>query len=155
MARPQKNPNKLALEKGKLYGKQATRSDNLPVIGSKPKCPKYFTRDQKKIWRQLSVILKEHNLFSDMNGPLLEELAWWQWVIMEMRERIIGPHKIITTGDAGKNPYTPEFGIVKQATEQKLKICSKLGLSSVDAARIGSMMAGTAKKKSKLEELLD
>jgi phage terminase small subunit len=155
MSRPPKNSAKLELEKGVLYGKQAARRDNMPKPVGKPRCPKYFNKDQRKVWRSYSNILDAHGLLSDMNGPLLEELAWWEWVLIEMRSKISEAGDIVTSGETGKNPYSTEFGVQKQASEQKQKICCKLGLSSVDAARVGSILAGTESKKSKVDNLLD
>ena len=144
------------LEKGKLYGEVAERVENTPKAKKemRPRCPQRLTPAQRKVWRQYAVILKNYNLFTIANAPIMEFLAIDTAFFYELYESVIKKGPILTS--EGGNPYqNPSWQAMNKTQEKIMKCLSELGLSSSGLARIGSLVAGAQRKKSEMEGLID
>jgi phage terminase small subunit len=172
----------LKLEKGKLYDKQADRAENepKPIQELIPRCPKGFSKIQRKYWRNFSQILKSYGLFNAANAPILELLsrAWSRYETCQQMIDEWGGEMVLVDPESGEilreppaedldlgigpqpkrvgvprlNPY---FKPALKLEERIMKSLGELGLSSLGLARIGSMLSNKGKAKSKMEELLD
>ena len=144
------------LEKGKLYGEVAERVENTPKAKKemRPRCPQRLTRAQRKEWRFYAVILKNYNLFTIANAPIMAFLAIDTVFFYEFYDDVV-KRGLFLTSEAG-NPYpNPSWQSMNKTQEKIMKCLSELGLSSSGLARIGSLVAGAARKKSEMEGLID
>jgi phage terminase small subunit len=171
----------LKLEKGKLYDRQADRAENepRPLQELLPRCPKGFSKDQRKHWKYFSQILKSYGLFVAANAPILELLAV-DWVMYKgchqgiadlggpvvLADPITGevlrpPSEPVLDIGIGPKPLigvprlNPFFKPAMKLEERIMKSLGELGLSSLGLARIGSLLSNKGKAKSKMEGLLD
>jgi phage terminase small subunit len=172
----------LKLEKGKLYDQQRSRAENEPTPRQEiiPRCPKGFSKEQRKLWKNFSQILRAYGLFNAANAPILELLAraWSRYqtcqrmidewggemlLVDRVSGEILKPHsaeeldlgigtKPQTLGKPILNPY---FKPALKLEERIMKSLGELGLSSIGMARIGSLLSNKVKAKSQMEELLD
>jgi len=144
------------LEKGKLYGEVAERVEKTPKQKKtmKPRCPQRLTKAQRREWRFYANILKNYSMFTVANAPVLELLAVNTVQYKECLD------KVQSTGMLIKSPngfpiYNPYWTAMNKIEDKILKCLSELGLSSTGLARIGSLVAGSQKKKSEMETLID
>ena len=144
------------LEKGKLYGEVAARVENTPKSRRdlRPRCPQWLTSSQRKIWRHYAKILKNYGMFTAGNQAHLNYLAIYEDGFKKSAKKITqGGFTMLT--ENGFEVQTANFTIMNRCFQNCMKILSELGLSSTGLARIGSLVAGAAKKKSEMEELID
>ena len=145
------------MEKEKLYGKAAERSENMPkaVKEKRPRCPQRLTKEQRKEWKAIAEILKIYNLFSIVNGPIMELLA----IAMAQKQKCLKELEadgIVKTTINGNPVYNFYWSALNKLDEKILKCFSELGLSSTGMARLGSLVGGVGKgKKSKMKKLID
>jgi P27 family predicted phage terminase small subunit len=143
------------LTKPKLYGVTKARVENTPTQKKalKPRCPPYLTKDQKKEWRFYAKILQNYSMFVCANQGILDLLAV---NMVQYKDCLL---RVQQTGLLIKSPtgfplYNPYWTAMNKLEDKILKCLKELGLSSAGLASIGALVAG-AKKKSKMEELLD
>jgi len=157
MSRKPKPTSVLEFEKGKLYDEQRDRQNYEPKSEKevKPRCPKRFSKEERKIWRSIASILKNYGLFTIANSMQIELLttAWVQYV--EVSKKIAETGNIIIKGPDGNPMYNPFFNAQHKLGQLVDRYCQNLGLSSISLAKMGSLMLKAKKKKNDLEELLD
>jgi len=155
--RKPKPPEVLGLEKGKLYGKQLARAENMPkqLKPLKPVCPREFTPAQKKIWNHYARTLKNYNLFTVANQTILEILCFNKAIYNEHRSRLTGVDVLAKDAGKGFDIYQDSFKVCQKVEPVIFKCLSELGLSSSGLAKIGSLAAGALTKTSKMRELID
>lgn len=144
------------LEKGKLYGdvKDRVESTPMPKKELKPRCPQRLTKEQRKVWRYYATILKNYGLFTIANAPIMEFLAIDIVEYHELEEHIKIEGIIIMS----PNQYplqNPAWQAKNKLQEKIFKSLGELGLSSAGLARIGSLVAGSKRKQSEMEGLID
>jgi len=154
--RKPKPSNLLILEKGVLYGDQKERAENEPAAGLNmvPRCPRRFSKEEKREWRFFVSILKNYGLLTTANATLLELLA------TNMAQYKECTAKVAQTGMIIKSPqdfpiYNPYWTAANKLEEKIQKCLSELGLSSSALARIGALVIRGKKQKSEMENLLD
>lgn len=151
MGRDPKPTALLRLEKGKLYDIQRDRAELEPssVKELKPRCPKRFTKEEKKAWRQIAIVLKNYGIFTVANGIQMELLAtaWSQY--LDASRKLAENPSIIVKGPDGNWMYNPWFNAQHKLAGLVDKYSQNLGLSSTSLAKIGSLIL---KKKKEKEE---
>jgi len=139
----------LQLEKGKLYSDQRDRGElePKPLKELKPRCPKRFSKEERKTWRDIARILKNYGLFTVANGPQMELLAtaWTQYI--EVSEKLAENPGIIIKGPQGNPMYNPYFNAQHKLAALVDKYSQNLGLSSIALAKIGSLTLKAKKEK--------
>lgn len=157
MARYPKPTAVLELEKGKLYSDQRDRAaiEPKPEKEIKPRCPSRFSKAEKKAWREISAVLKNYGLFTAANAIQLELLstAWAQYI--DASHKMAEDPRIIIKGPQGGPMYNPYFNAQHKIGQLVDKYSRNLGLSSIDLAKIGSLMLKSKKDKSDMEDLID
>lgn len=140
----------LELEKGKLYDEQRDRGELEPKPSKeiKPKCPKAYSKEERKEWKYFAGILKNYGLFTIANSPMLDLLAKNSAQYKECAEKV-SKSGIIIKGPQGQPMYNPYWNAVNKLEDKIMRILVDLGLSSTSLARIGSLML---KKKKEKEE---
>lgn len=153
--RPPKSNEYHELTKPKLYGQVAARAENTPrpVKKLKPVCPRNFTKEQRKQWNKYGRALKNYNIFTIANQTTLEMLAIYKNIFDEHRIALDSESALLDNPN-GMDIYNKNFKVMNKVEPIIGRCLSKLGLSSSDLAKIGALVAG-AKKKTKMEELLD
>lgn len=156
MARPSKPIALLELEKGKLYSDQRDRSELEPKPAKeiKPRCPKRFSKDERREWRYFASILKNYGLFTIANAPMLELLAV-NMVQYKDCAKVVSEKGIIVKGPMGGFMQNPHWQAGNKLEDKIMRILSDLGLSSSSLARIGQLMVRAKREKSEMENLLD
>lgn len=139
-----------------LYDKQRDRADlePKPVKEIKPRCPQRFSKEERKAWRGVATVLKNYGLFTAANAIQLELLAtaWAQYI--EASRKLAEHPAIIIKGPDGGSMYNPYFNAQHKLGQLVDKYSSNLGLSSMQLAKIGSLML-KKKKENEMESLLD
>jgi P27 family predicted phage terminase small subunit len=147
----------LELEKGKLYDIQRDRAELEPVPTKeiKPRCPQRFSKAERRAWKDIAGVLKNYGLFTAANAIQLELLAtaWAQYV--EASRRLAENPNIIVKGPQDGWMYNPWFNAQHKIGQLVDRYSQNLGLSSMQLAKIGSLMLKSKKEKSGMEELLD
>lgn len=146
----------LTLEKGTLYDKQRDRAalEPKPEKELKPRCPSRFTKQERKAWKDISTVLKNYGLFTAANAIQLELLAtaWTQYI--EASRKLAEHPAMIVKGPDGGSMYNPYFNLLHKMGGLVDRYSQNLGLSSMQLAKIGSLML-KKKKESEMEDLLD
>lgn len=144
------------LEKTKLYGDVAARVENTPKPKKimKPRCPQRLTKDQRREWRFYATILKNYSLFTIVNAPVMELLAVNTAQYKECLKKVEDTGLLIKS-PSGFPIYNPYWTAMNKIEDKILKCLSELGLSSTSLARIGSLVAGSRRGKSEMEDLID
>ena len=146
----------LVLAKGKLYGDQKERAESEPqaVAIVEPRCPPYFRDSEKEAWNEIAQILKNYNLFLDVNAPLLELAAMLladtrnsYWEIIRTGKTVRGPN-----GEKWRNPAIKDR---YKSSELLIKVLSDLSVSASGMAKLGAAVVQGKKAKSEMEDLLD
>ena len=152
-----RNPEPTALlefEKGKLYSDQRDRADLEPKPEKelKPRCPQRFTKEERKAWRGVATVLKNYGLFTAANAIQLELLAtaWAQYV--EASRKLAENPAIIVKGPDGGWMYNPWFNAQHKTGTLVDRYSQNLGLSSMQLAKIGSLMLKKKKEKDEFFE---
>jgi P27 family predicted phage terminase small subunit len=157
MPQPLKPTAVLKLEKGKLYDEQRDRAtlEPKPVRELKPRCPKRFSKEERKAWREIAKVLKNYGLFTAANAVQLELLAtaWAQY--LECCQKMAETKNIIVKGPDGGAMYNPYFNAQHKLAQMVDRYSQNLGLSSIALAKIGSFSLRARKQKSEMEDLLD
>lgn len=146
----------LKLEKGKLYDQQARRLEYEPKPYREiiPRCPKTFSKEERKHWKYFSQILKVYGLFSVANAPILEMLSMNRMEYLFCRKKMheMGGSVVRIGDEITTNPF---FKTAMKLEERMMDGLKELGLSSVGMARLGSLLSAKAKPRSGMESLLD
>ncbi len=146
----------LKFEKGKLYSDQRDRAALEPKAEkeSTPRCPRRFSKEERRAWKEIAAILKNYGLLTPANAIELELLAtaWAQY--LECCARMTQHPAIIIEGPDGGKMYNPYFNAQHRLGGLVDKYAQNLGLSSVGLAKVGGLML-KARKQSAMEELLD
>jgi len=152
-----RNPEPTALlefEKGKLYSDQRDRAslEPKPEKELKPRCPQRFTKEERKAWRGVATVLKNYGLFTAANAIQLELLAtaWAQYV--EASRKLAENPAIIVKGPDGGWMYNPWFNAQHKTGTLVDRYSQNLGLSSMQLAKIGSLMLKKKKEKDEFFE---
>jgi len=155
MPTPIKPTALLKMEKGKLYSDQRDRAElePQPMRNLQPKCPRGFSKEERREWKFFAEILENYGLFTVANATHLELLARTVAQYRDCAARV-SKSGIIVKGDKGQPMENPYWKVERKLTETVLRILSDLGLSSTGLARIGSL-ALKAKKTEGIEEFMD
>lgn len=144
----------LELQKGKLYDEQRDRVafEPKPEKEIKPRCPSRFSKEERKAWKEIAAVLKNYGLFTAANSIQLELLAttWAQYV--NASAKLAEHPAIIVKGPDGGNMYNPWFNAQHKLGQLVDRYSQNLGLSSMQLAKIGSLML---KKKKEKEEFFE
>lgn len=139
----------LKLEKGKLYDQQRDRDElePKPIKEITPKCPRRFSKEERKRWREIAKILKNYGLFTVANQTKMELLAtaWTQYI--EASEKLAENPPIFIEGPQGGLMYNPYFNAQHKLGALVDKYSDSLGLSSISLAKIGSLALKAKKDK--------
>ena len=156
MPEPIKPTALLQLEKGTLYDKQRERAELEPKPAKelKPRCPKRFSKEERREWKYYAAILRNYNLFTVANAPILELLAT-NTVHYKECTKVVAEKGIITLGPKKQPMYNPFFSAMNKIEEKIQRCLTDLGLSSTALARIGSLLLKNKKEKNEMESLLD
>lgn len=156
MPRPLKPSSVLKLEKGKLYDEQRDRDKLEPKAKEeiKPRCPKRFSKEERKEWRYFKKILENYGLFTIANAPHMEMLATAMKQYKDCSSRVAETGLIIK-GPKGNPMYNPYWNACNKLEDKIHRCLDALGLSSVGLAKIGSLRLKAQKQKSEMEGLLD
>jgi P27 family predicted phage terminase small subunit len=142
---------------GKLYDKQRDRAvfEPKPKRDVTPRCPRRFSREERRAWKEITAVLKNYGLFTAANAIQLELLvtAWVQY--LECCKKMTDIKSIIIKGPDGGAMYNPYFNAQHKLGKLVEKYCNNLGLSSIALAKIGSLLVKKNEEKDKLAELLD
>jgi P27 family predicted phage terminase small subunit len=154
MPNPPKPTALLELQKGKLYSDQRDRAELEPKAEReiKPRCPQRFTKQERKAWKEISNVLKNYGLFTAANAIQLELLAtaWAQYI--EASRKLSENPSIIVKGPDGGWMYNPWFNAQHKMGGLVDRYSQNLGLSSMQLARIGSLMLKKKKEKDEFFE---
>jgi phage terminase small subunit len=146
----------LELEKGKLYDEQRDRGklEPKPAKEIKPRCPVRFSKEECRAWKDISAVLKNYGLFTAANAIQLELLStvWAQY--LTMCAKMAETKDIFIKGPDNSWMYSPWFNAQHRLGKLVDKYSQNLGLSSMQLAKIGSLML-KKKKESEMEGLLD
>ena len=157
MARPPKPTALLEMEKGKLYSDQRDRAalEPKPEKELKPRCPRRFSKEERRAWNDVAAVLKNYGLFTVANAMEQELLAtaWAQYI--DVSAKLAKNPVIIVKGPDGGSMYNPYFNAQHRLGTLVDKYSQNLGLSSISLAKIGSLMLKGKKRKSEMEDLLD
>jgi P27 family predicted phage terminase small subunit len=147
----------LEFRKGKLYDEQRDRGELEPKASKdiKPRCPARFSKTERKAWKDISMVLKNYGLFTAANAIQLELLstAWAQY--LEASKRLSESPSIIVSGPDGGWMYNPWFNAQHKMGSLVDKYSQNLGLSSMQLAKIGSLMLKKKKESDSMEGLID
>ncbi len=154
MPNPPKPTALLTLEKGKLYSDQRDRSElePKPTREIRPRCPQRFTKQERKAWKDISNVLKNYGLFTAANAIQIELLAtaWTQYI--EASRKLAENPSIIVKGPDGGWMYNPWFNAQHKMGGLVDRYSQNLGLSSMQLAKIGSLMLKKKKEKDEFFE---
>ena len=143
----------LKLAKGRLYSDQRDRAELEPQPQREliPRCPTRFSKEERKAWREIKLILDNYGLFTAANffQICLLSTAWSQYC------GVSGELSAIARKPGRAMPYGRKLKLQHRLGELVDRYCQNLGLSSMAMARIGSMVLKGRKQKSEMEELLD
>ena len=132
----------LELEKGKLYDDQRERGklEPKPEREIKPRCPSRFSKEERRAWKEIAIVLKNYGLFTAANAFQMELLstAWAQYV--NASAKLAEHPAIIVKGPDGGNMYNPWFNAQHKLGQLVDRYSQNLGLSSMQLAKIGSLM---------------
>ncbi|MCK9364015.1 MAG: hypothetical protein M0P74_10530 [Syntrophales bacterium] len=146
----------LELEKGKLYSDQRDRAELEPKPEREltPRCPRRFSKEERRAWKEIAAVLKNYGLFTIANAIQLELLTttWVQYLDC-CKQMVLAP-AIIIKGPDGGSMYNPHFNAQHRLGVLVDRYSQNLGLSSIALAKIGTLML-KSKKKSEMESLLD
>mgnify|MGYP003395409964 FL=1 len=146
----------LKLEKGVLYDEQRDRAklEPKPMREIKPRCPARFSKAERKAWKEIAAVLKNYGIFTAANAIQLELLstAWAQY--LEMCAKMAETKSIIMETHDGGWMYSPWYKAQHHIGGLVDRYSQNLGLSSMQLAKIGSLML-KKKKESNMESLLD
>jgi P27 family predicted phage terminase small subunit len=146
----------LKFEKGRLYADQRDRAALEPKAEkeSTPRCPRRFSKEERRAWKEIAAILKNYGLLTPANAIELELIAtvWTQY--LEVHAKMKQCPAIITSGPDGGLQYSMLFNALHRLGSLVDKYSQNLGLSSIALAKVGGLML-KARKKSAMEELLD
>lgn len=146
----------LEFQKGKLYDQQRDRAalEPKPEKEIKPRCPARFSKEERKEWKYYAEILKNYGLFTVANSPMLDLLAVNSVQYKACAEKV-AKSGIIVKGPQGNPMYNPYWNAVNKLEDKIMRILVDLGLSSIQMAKIGSLMLKAKKQKNEMEDLLD
>lgn len=154
MARNPKPTAILEMEKGVLYDQQRDRAELEPKPDKAimPRCPRRFSALERKAWREIAAVLKNYGLFTAANAMQMELLAtvWAQY--LDVSEKLTQHPSIIIKGPDGGMMYNPFFNAQHKLGALVDRYSQNLGLSSMQLAKIGSLML---KKKKEKDEFFD
>jgi len=144
----------LELEKGKLYDLQRDRGklEPKPEKEIKPRCPSRFSKAERRAWKEIAAVLKNYGLFTAANAIQLELLSttWAQYI--DASAKLAAHPSIIIKGQDGGSQYNPWFNAQHKLGGLVDRYSQNLGLSSMQLAKIGSLML---KKKKEKEEFFE
>ncbi len=144
----------LELRKGVLYDKQRDRGEMEPKPSHevKPKCPKRFSKDERRAWKEIAAVLKNYGLLTAANSIQMELLAttWVQY--LDCCQKMAEDKNIIIKGPDGGMMYNPFFNAQHKLGKLVDKYSQNLGLSSTSLAKIGSLMLKKKKEKDEFFE---
>jgi len=142
MSRNKKSLRLRLLEKEKDYTKNnssptSTHQKNNENKQLEPVCPEQFTKEEKIIWKNYAFILKKYNLFTLINGPVLELL------VKNISDRnkcmkIVKTEGICIESYRGRI-YNPYWSAKNRCEENILKHINLLGLSNLGLSRLGML----------------
>ncbi len=139
----------LKLEKGKLYSNQRDRAELEPkaIEELKPRCPKRFTKEEKKAWKEIAIMLENYGLLTIANAISMELLAtaWVQYIAC--CQKMLESNEIIVNGPDGGSMYNPHFNAQHKLGQLVSRYSQDLGLSSQSLAKIGSLLVKKKKEK--------
>lgn len=154
MARHPKPTALLEMEKGKLYSDQRDRQEfePQPMEAVKPRCPRRFSKEERRAWKEIGSVLENYGLFTAANAIQLELLAtaWAQYV--EASRKLSETPAIIVKGPDGNWMYNPWFNAQHKMGALVDRYSQNLGLSSMQLAKIGSLMLKKKKESSEFFE---
>ncbi len=154
MPTPIKPTALLKLEKGTLYDKQRDRAilEPQPAKEMKPRCPKRFSKMERRAWKEVAAVLKNYGIFTAANAIQLELLstAWAQYI--DVSAELAKHPAIIVKGPDGGSMYNPFFNAQHKLGQLVDRYSQNLGLSSMQLARIGSLMLKKKKEKDEFFE---
>ncbi len=143
----------LLLEKGKLYDEQRARAAAEPkaIVEIKPRCPKRFSKEERREWKYFASILKNYGLFSIANAPMLDLLAT---NMVQYKEccRIVAEKGIIVKGPQGGFMQNPYWQAANKLEDKIMRILGQIGLSSTSLAGLGSLIVKKQKEKEEFFE---
>lgn len=144
----------LELEKGKLYSDQRDRGalEPKPAKELKPRCPKRFSKEERRAWKNIADVLKNYGIFTAANAIQMELLAtaWTQY--LEVSGKLLSNPGIIVKGPDGGWMYNPWFNAQHKLGGLVDRYSQNLGLSSMQLAKIGSLMLKKKKEKDEFFE---
>ena len=151
------NPFPTALAKlghAKLYDKARDRAElePKPRRDIRPRCPKRFSKEERRAWKEIAAVLKNYNLFTVANSIQLELLAttWVQY--LDCCQKMTETKSIIIKGPDGGAMYNPYFNAQHKLGGLVDRYSQNLGLSSIALAKIGSLMLKKKKEKDEFFE---
>lgn len=147
----------LELRKGKLYDKQAARAEYEPrqVLAMEMRCPRGFSKQEKKEWKYWSSIFSAYGLMIPANMQHLKMLCTYTAELAEYNERARN-RPVIKTRKRGEDSWewNPYWTARNRLNELIMKILSECGVSSTGLAKLGSLMV-KAKKEEGIQSLFD
>jgi len=145
---PLKPTSLLKIEKGKLYDQQRERAElePKPVKEIRPRCPKRFSKEERREWKYFAAILKNYGLFTIANAPLIELLATNTVQYKDCSAKV-AEKGIIIKGPKGGPMYNPFWNACNKLEDKIMRCLADLGLSSTGLARIGQLMVKAKKQK--------
>lgn len=139
----------LKLQKGTLYSDQRDRAELEPkaIEELKPRCPKRFSKEEKKAWKSIAKMLENYGLLTIANAISMELLAtaWVQYIAC--CQKMLESNEIIINGQDGGSMYNPHFNAQHKLGQLVSRYSQNLGLSSQSLAKIGSLMLKKKKEK--------
>jgi phage terminase small subunit len=149
--RPPKPMAQHKLEKPKLYGDLAERSELEPESNLIPKCPDILTKEERKAWRYYADILKSYGMLTIANAPMLEIVARLHAETIDFHDKARGK-PIIKSPKGDGYIVNPFWSARKKNEDTMIVLLKELGLSSIGIARLGSLALTAKKKKSEFFE---
>lgn len=159
----------LKLEKGKLYGAQRARAteEPQPLREVRPRCPRRFSPEERRAWRDFAAILRNHGLLVSANATILELLstAWVQYqdcsrrvardgIVLDHRPETdqqlplpTSPFAPIETNGKGHDRYNLYFLAQRKLAREIEQLAQALGLSSLALAKVGSLVVARRREK--------
>lgn len=149
MGRTPKPTAVLALEKGALYSDQRDRAELEPKPEREmvPRCPRRFSTDERRAWKNIAAVLRNYGLFTAANSLQLELLAtaWAQYI--DVSRKLAAKPQIIIKGPDGGAMYNPYFNAQHKLGQMVDRYSQNLGLSSIALAKIGSLQLKAKKER--------
>jgi phage terminase small subunit len=129
----------LKLEKGTLYGEQKARAALEPraVRESRPRCPRRFTKAERKAWHELAAILDAYGLCIAANAITLEMLAA-AWVQYLRVSKDLAAQDLVVETAVGRRPNVL-YKVQAQLADRIRGLLADLGLGSCGLAKLGSL----------------